>query len=926
MANDSELGALFNDDGYLNRRRLGPDALSVLEGCTAWLHEVSRSVYLPIDLLVVLLERGHEGLRQTIATSARGVQDAPELLDQLKQLAERVERESEGPARLHLDQFSLGFAGLLHDALTWAQESKRARISEPDLVRVMRWRAELQESASVRWAIRQLSQPGGELLFEANGQLRSAAFSAPIWEQVHEAMRLSCRTGLSFLGTPQMMAALCTSRGLLVRACEDAGVSPRTLHDDLLAIVGQRSPVQQEFQLNRQTITPRLVRMLVVAARAAEREGQSIAEVHLLHAFLEDGGSSLQVVRAQGLVGPIQRHVDMAMSDAANPARVSIFDGHAHLGSAATPTLDLLGRDLTAEAKEGKLPTVLGREEELQRVINVLMRSEQRNPLLTGKAGVGKTALAVALAQRIADERVPGELARMRVVEINGASLVGGTSYRGELEARIKGLLDECDGDVILFIDEAHAVFAPRSSAGQPAEVPNHFKAALASGRIAVVAATTEMEYRRWIEEDPALRRRFERIDIPELSPEFTRTILASLAPKYEERYEVPVTPEAVDAAVELSSRFLPEQSLPDKAKKLLMDATIAVASERALAAVEADGDAGGTPSKRVVSRIDVARQIAQKTGAPLDRIVAGSIRWWVGLEERLRAHIPGQDAAVEAVARSLIASRLSGMGRRRPQSVFLFAGPPGVGKRALATGLASEIYGSARAVVRLEMADFAEAHSISRLIGTPPGYVGYQDEDALVTPLRRKPSCVVLLENFHLAHPRVQERIARIFSDGEITDTRGMSADASHAIFVLTLDVELEQRAGIGFAGDRSATALDLKSVDAELAERLKGHSVEFVAFEGLTSPGSDLGRVLFSRRLASFRASLMEEYGLQLALPEEREQELLARVDALSDARDIERLFHEGVIEPVCDLLLEGTPEGDVVRVSGVKEPTPA
>ena len=266
--------------------------------------------------------------------------------------------------------------------------------------------------------------------------------------------------------------------------------------------------------------------MLVVAAAPAEREGQSIAEVHLLHAFLEDGGSSLQVVRAQGLVGPIQRHVDMAMSDAANPARVSIFDGHAHLGSAATPTLDLLGRDLTAEAKEGKLPTVLGREEELQRVINVLMRSEQRNPLLTGKAGVGKTALAVALAQHIADERVPGELARMRVVEINGASLVDVFLEAAELAS---GLLGECDGDVILFIDEAHAVFAPRSSAGQPTQVPNHFEAALASGH----------RRRRCDDRDgvPALDRRTlrsaarERIDVPELSPEFTRTILASLAP-----------------------------------------------------------------------------------------------------------------------------------------------------------------------------------------------------------------------------------------------------------------------------------------------------------------------------------------------------------------------------------------------------------
>lgn len=926
MTNASEPGALFNDDGFLNRRRLGPDAISVLEECTAWLHEVSRSVYLPIDLMVVLLDRGHDGLRRTIATSARGLGDDPSIVAQLKQLARRVERESEGPARLHLDQFSLGFAGLLHDALAWARESGRDRVSEPDLVRVLRWRAELQESASVRWAIRQLSQPGGEMLFEPDGELRRASFASDVWERIQEAMRLSCRTGLSFLGTPQMMAALCTSRGLLVRACEDAGVSPRKLHDDLLAIVGERSPVQRDFPLNRQTITPRLVRMLVAAARAAERESQAIGEVHLLHAFLEDGGSSLEVVRAQGLVGPIQRHVDMVLADAGSPARVSIFDGHGVNAGAATPTLDLLGRDLTADARAGRLPEVLGREEELQRVINVLMRSEQRNPLLTGKAGVGKTALAVALARRIAEGGVPESLARMRVVEINGASLVGGTSYRGELEARIKGLLDECEGDVILFIDEAHAVFAPRSSAGQPAEVPNHFKAALASGQIAVVAATTEMEYRRWIEEDPALRRRFERIEVPELSPEFTRTILASLAPKYEEAYGVPVTPEAVDASVELSDRFMPEQALPDKAKKLLMDATIAVAAEKAKAKREADGSDGGTPSKRVVSRIDVARQIALKTGAPLDRVVAGSIRWWVGLEDRLRGYVVGQDAAVARVARNLVAARLSSVGQRRPQGVFIFAGPPGVGKRELAQGLAAEIYGSQRAVVRLEMGDFAEAHSISRLIGTPPGYVGYQDEDALVTPLRRQPSCVVLLENFDLAHPRVQERIARLFSDGEIADTRGMSADATHAIFVLTMDADVHDVGGIGFSRQRGQAADELKSVDAGLAERLKGHGVEFVPFDGLSSPGSELGRMLFLQRLRDFRESLRAEYGLSLDLPEPRKAQLLDRVAHLNDARDIERLFRDAVIEPVCTMLLEGVPDDDVVRVPEAKEPAPA
>ncbi len=931
MSEPSDLGALFDEDGFLNRSRLTPDAVHVLEQCTAWLVEVDRAVYLPIDLMVVLLERGHDSLRRAIATSARGVVDDPSVTPQLKALARRVDRAAASPARLHVDQFSLGFAGLLHDGLAWAREAGRGRLNETDLVRVLRWRAELQESASVRWAIRQLAQPGGDILFEPEGELRRAAFSSELWERIHDAMRLSCRSGLGFLGTPHMIAALCQKPGVMVAACEEAGVAPRQLHDDLLAIVGHRAPVQREFNLNRTTITPRLVRVLVTAAQLSERHGDRLQESYLLDAFLADGGSSLDVVRAQGVLPALRRRID-SLSGEEHPARISVFDGSQAMSpgvlpsplDSSTPTLDLLGRDLTADAKAGRLPDVLGREDELQRVINVLMRSEQRNPLLTGRAGVGKTALAVSLARRIHEGSVPESLQNMRVVEINGASLVGGTSYRGELEARIKGLLEECRGDVILFMDEAHAVFAPRSSSGQPAEVPNHFKAALASGQIAVVAATTEMEYRRWIEEDPALRRRFERIEIPELSREFTRRILAHLAPTFEERYGVPVTPEAVDAAVELSHRFMPEQALPDKAKKLLMDASIAVASEKALSQ-RAETDDTGTPAKRVVTRIDVARQIAQKTGAPLDRIATGSIRWWVGLEDRLLGHIVAQEAAVRQVARNLVASRLAGVGRQRPQGVFLFAGPPGVGKRDLSEGLAAEIYGSDRAMIRLEMADFGESHSVSRLIGTPPGYVGYQDEDLLVTPLRRKPSCVVLLENFDRAHPRVQDRIIRLLHDGEITDTRGMAADASHAIFVLTVDVDLADRGRIGFGRSEADVAWrDLSRIDEGLAERLRGHQIDVVPFLGLRSPGQQLGAQLLEHRIDEFRTSLRAEYGLELQLPVSLMQELQERVATLGDAREIETVFRDVVIEPVCQLLLAGQVE-DVVVVPE-RTPTPA
>lgn len=935
MTDVSATGALFDATGFLNRERLSSDAIQVMEQCTTWLIEIDRAVYLPIDLMVVLLERGHEPLRRAIATSARGIAEDPSIAPQLRALSRRVERDATGPARLHLDQFSLGFTGIIQDALAWANEAGRVRLNESDLARVLRWRAELQESASVRWAIRQLAQPGGELLFEPDGSLRRGAFSTALWERMQAGMVLSATSGLGFLGTPHMIAALCLARGPLVQACEELGIPARRLHDDLLSIVGHRDPEQEAFALTRATITPRLVRMLVTAAQLAEREGDVVREAYLLDAFLADGGSSLDVVRAQGLLPTLRRQMDAAERGSDRHSRVSVFDGAEVLpivssdgeATSDTPTLDALGRDLTADARAGRLSTVLGRDTELQRVINVLMRSEQRNPLLTGRAGVGKTALAAALAQRIVDGTVPEALQSMRVVEINGASLVGGTSYRGELEARIKGLLDECTGDVILFIDEAHAVFAPRSSSGQPAEVPNHFKAALASGRLAVVAATTEMEYRRWIEEDPALRRRFERIEIPELSRELTRRILAHLAPAFEKRYGVPVTPEAVDASVELSHRFMPEQALPDKAKKLLMDATIAVASEKAASKRAESGDESqtGTPSKRVVTRIDVARQIAQKTGAPLDRIATGSIRWWTGLEARLAKHVIAQEEAVRQVARRLVSSRLAGVGRQRPQGVFLFAGPPGVGKRELAVGMATEIFGSPDAMIRLEMADFGESHAVSRLIGTPPGYVGYQDEDLLVTPLRRSPSCVVLLENFDRAHPRVQDRIIRLLADGEITDTRGMAADASHAVFVLTLDVELNDRGRIGFGGATSDDSwLDLRRIDAGLADRFRGYPIDTIPFLGMRSPGQRLGEQLLEHRLGAFRVALREEYGLELDIAETILTELHERVGRLEDARGIEALFRELIIEPVSRKLLHGVEE-DVVRVSA-REPRPA
>jgi ATP-dependent Clp protease ATP-binding subunit ClpA len=927
---------LFRADGSLDETCFAPDAQQTLRRCTEWLSELDRSVYLPIDLMVVLLDRGSESLHRAISRATRGVDRVEDLRDQLRTLARRVERERHDTPALWQAQFSLGFTGLLQDAARWAHDCGRKAISEADLERVVRWRAELQESASIRWAIRQLASPETAVLFDSEGSLRTDVFDPDALAALRRAARISARAGMPFLGTPHLIAAFCTSRGCLFSAAEQSGVDPRRLHDQLLRIVGTRTPPLSDFSLSRRTLTPRLARMLTAAQELAERNGTRVREFEILEAFLDDGGSSLDLVRATGVLTALQqqlREVQAQRQAELDPTAIDLSRADEPAPLSATPVLDQIGRDLSADAKAGLLNPVLGREVELQRTINVLLRGEQRNPLLTGEAGVGKTAIAVALALRIHEGTVPRRLQGMRVVEINGASLVGGTSYRGELEARIRSLLAEAENNVILFMDEAHAVFAPRTNSGQPAEVPNHFKSALASGKIAVVAATTDAEFHRWIEQDPALRRRFERIEIPELSAQVTRTILNGLVDSYQRDYEACITEEAVQAAVDYSVQFMPDQSLPDKAKKLLMDSTIAVVSDLARVTT---ADTAEENSRKIAAPIpipvvkaaDVAKQVALKTGIPLHRITSNWVGGLTGLDTRLAQHVPGQEAAATLVASRLVAGRLSSAGRKRPQAVFVFVGPPGSGRTRLAQGLARELYGSDKALLRLHMADFSESHSVSRLIGSPPGYVGYQDEDALVSPLRRRPSSVVLMLDFDLAHPNVQERLIRVFDEGELVDTRGMKADASHAIFVLTIAADLAgPRAGIGFGSSQSLASPDardgLRRLRPELFDRLKGYTWEYIPFAG-PDDGS-LVRVLLLEKIQTLQKSLVNDYGMELRIATEMKDELIRQAGALRDIRDLERLFQQLVIEPVSAKLLRGV-HGAVIVLTygeGVMEP---
>ncbi len=501
-------------------------------------------------------------------------------------------------------------------------------------------------------------------------------------------------------------------------------------------------------------------------------------------------------------------------------------DGNTHRAKEKKPkALEVFARELSEPKHAEGLDPVIGREQEIDRVTEILCRRTKNNPILLGEPGVGKTAIAEGLAKRLASGTVPTPLKGKRLFAIDLALLVAGTMYRGEFEARLKQLIDEAkeDPSVILFIDEIHTIVGAGSTSGS-LDAANMLKPALARGEVRCIGATTWNEYKKHIEPDAALERRYQPVDVPEPSKEVTRQILNGLKERYESHHKITYHPEALDAAVRLAERYLTDRFFPDKAIDLLDEAAAHVNNRTTEPTTTKKTKTKKKAASTTVQASDIAAVVSRLSRVPLSSILLAEKEALRGLEERLSGSILGQSKAVQSVAETLQRARLGLSDPRRPKASFLFIGPSGVGKTELARVLAKELFGREDALHRLDMSEFSEAHTVSKLLGSPAGYVGYREQNRLTDTLRKRPNSVLLLDEFEKAHPDVQHLLLQILEEGQLTDGTGKSVSLRNAYVVVTGNVgaDLLQRGSLGF-GDTAVSDTFETRVHEQLKDRFR-------------------------------------------------------------------------------------------------------
>jgi len=781
------------------------------------------------------------------------------------------------------------------------------------------------------------------------------------------------RTRQGMIGTEHLLL------GLLE---EEGGVAGRVLHElglesERMREIVARVSGEGNYRGGKIELAPDTQQVLEFAIDEARRMGhQYIGTEHILLGLVRFEGAGMGILRKLGVTpDQIRRQTRRVLQES---SQTPVPEGVGPRGKQQpkTPLIDQLATDLTTLAEESKLDPVIGRQMEIERVIQILARRTKNNPALIGEPGVGKTAIVEGLAQRIIEGDVPAPLLNKRVLKLDVGSLVAGTMYRGQFEERLKRVIDELKkSKSILFIDEVHMLVGA-GAAGSAVDAANILKPALSRGELQCIGATTLDEYRKYIESDAALERRFQPIVVDEPTVDETIDILKGVRKMYEEHHHLVISDEAVEAAARLSSRYVTERFLPDKAIDLIDESASRVRmyksdaaksakdiysqlkqvrAGRALAVEEGKPEeiqtwqeqetsltgqlekmrtAWDRANSPVVSANDIAEVVAMWTGVPVMQIAEAESQRLLKMEEELNKAIIGQGEAIKAIAKAVRRARAGLKDPRRPIGSFIFLGPTGVGKTESTKALAKFMFGSEDALIQLDMSEFMERHTASRLVGAPPGYIGYEDAGQLTEALRRRPYSIVVFDEVEKAHPEVHNMLLQIMEEGHLSDARGHTVDFRNAIIVMTTNVgaeEIKKQTSLGFQlkrDEKTEERLSYEEMRKKLTESLKrvfrpefiNRVDSIIVFRALNK---DDIRQIVNLELNKVTERLVEHEVTLTA--SEAALDLLAEqgYDPEMGARPLRRIIQLKVEDPLSDALLAGTfHEGDTILVDVEEE----
>lgn len=799
-------------------------------------------------------------------------------------------------------------------------------------------------------------------------------FTEKAKEAISLAVDVAEGLGHSYVGTEHLLLGLIQEgTGVAARVLEECGVK----EEKVMELVSQLiTPNQSVRVLEPSSYTPSARRVLENSYKEAVRfKAQLIGTEHLLIAIIRENDCvASRLLNTMGI--SIQRlYVDLlaAMGEDAPTMREELANARTYKGKANTPTLDSYSRNLTELAKDGKLDPVIGREQEIARLIQILSRRTKNNPCLIGEPGVGKTAVVEGLAQLIVDGNVPETIANKRVVTLDLSGMVAGSKYRGEFEERIKKVLAEVmeDGEVLLFIDEIHTIIGAGGAEGA-IDASNILKPSLARGEIQLIGATTIEEYRKYIEKDSALERRFQPVTVEEPSEEEAFAILKGLRGRYEEHHRVKITDDALMAAVKLSARYLNDRFLPDKAIDLIDEASsklrltsfvepeelksleqdivnLEKQKEEAIKteAYEKAGDIKKkqakkqekieklrdkwqkekTTKKLVVGENEIADVVSGWTKIPVRKLEEEESERLKKLEGILHERVIGQEEAVSAVARAIRRGRVGLKDPKRPIGSFLFLGPTGVGKTELCKALAEAMFGTENALIRVDMSEYMEKHSVSKMIGSPPGYVGYEEGGQLSEKVRRNPYSVILFDEIEKAHPDVFNILLQVLDDGHITDAQGRKIDFKNTILIMTSNAGAEniispKRLGFASVDDKNERYRFMKERVMEEVKRLfkpefLNRIDEILVFHPLTKENM---KDIVSIMLEVIRKRTKQQMNIAIQVTEEGKDFLIEKgYDEKYGARPLRRTIQSQVEDKLAEKILDGEIHtGDEVEIT--------